>query len=35
VEYDLLELVSGRAASVRDREEMKSEIHERIRRTAT
>jgi hypothetical protein len=34
-EYDLLELVSGRAASVRDREEMKSEIHERIRRTAT
>jgi hypothetical protein len=33
-EYDLLELVSGRAASVRDREELKSEIHERLRRTA-
>jgi hypothetical protein len=34
-EYDLLELVSGRAASVRDREQMKSEIHERLRRAAT
>ena len=33
-EYDLLELVSGRAASVRDREQMKSEIHERLRRAA-
>jgi hypothetical protein len=34
-EYDLLELVSGRAASVNDREKMKSEIHERLRRAAT
>jgi hypothetical protein len=34
-EYDLLELVSGRAASVSDREKMKSEIHERLRRAAT
>jgi hypothetical protein len=34
-EYDLLELVSGRAAAVRDREEMKTEIDQRLRRTAT
>ena len=34
-EYDLLELVTGRAASAHDREEMKSEIHERLRRAAT
>lgn len=34
-EYDLLELVTGRVASARDREEMKAEIHERLRRAAT
>lgn len=34
-EYDLLELVSGRAAAVGDREELKAEIGQRIRRTAT
>ncbi|AUV82369.1 hypothetical protein C2R22_12545 [Salinigranum rubrum] len=34
-EYDLLELVSGRVAAVGDREELKAEIGQRIRRTAT
>jgi hypothetical protein len=34
-EYDLLELVSGRAASLRDREELKAEIDQRIRQAAT
>jgi hypothetical protein len=34
-EYDLLELVSGRAAAFGDREALKAEIGHRIRRTAT
>jgi hypothetical protein len=34
-EYDLLELVSGRAAAFGDREALKAEIDQRIRRTAT
>jgi hypothetical protein len=34
-EYDLLELVSGRAAAFGDREALKAEIGQRIRRTAT
>jgi hypothetical protein len=34
-EYDLLELVSGRATALRDREDLKTEITQRIRRRAT
>jgi hypothetical protein len=34
-EYDLLDLVCGRAATVSEREELKAEIHERLQRAAT
>lgn len=34
-EYDLLDLVCGRAASVGEREQLKTEIHERLQRAAT
>jgi hypothetical protein len=34
-EYDLLELVCGRAATVSEREKLKTEIHERLQRATT